>query len=91
MSFIVEWWESMGYALKIFYAIALVSTTALLGQMVLMLFGLDDGDAHLDTDMPDVDTGGGSTYFPSERSSPFWSDLDGRESSHSKESGRPSG
>ena len=39
MSFIVAWWESMGYALRIFYAIALVSTGALLVQMTLMLLG----------------------------------------------------
>jgi hypothetical protein len=67
MSFIVEWWESMEYALKIFYAIALVSTTALLGQTVLMLLGFDDGDAHLDADMPDLETGEGGLHILSVR------------------------
>ncbi len=53
------WWSSLGAALRVFYGIALVTSAALVLQLVLTLFGLDgEGDVDLDTDL-DVDGHGG--------------------------------
>jgi len=50
MDVIVEWWETMSVMLKFFYTIAIVSTLALVGQMLLILIGVGDGDADTDFD-----------------------------------------
>ena len=60
----IEWWNSLGLTLQIFYCIAIPSTLVLLIQTILMFIGMDDdaGDTDLDAgeiadDLPDVDEG----------------------------------
>lgn len=60
----IEWWNSLGLTLQIFYCIAIPSTLVLLIQTILMFIGMDDdaGDTELDAgeiadDLPDVDEG----------------------------------
>jgi membrane protein implicated in regulation of membrane protease activity len=53
---LVEWWNSLGLALQIFYCIAIPSTLVLLIQTILMFLGIGDGDA--DFDAPDLDFNG---------------------------------
>jgi len=59
---IEAWWNSLGLALQIYYAIAIVTTFFLFIQLVLVLIGFDHGvDADLDTDFDvDADVGHGS-------------------------------
>ncbi len=54
--FLVEWWNSLGLALQIFYCIAIPATLVLLIQTILMFLGIGDSDADFDT--PDVDFDG---------------------------------
>ncbi len=63
---IIEWWNSLGLAIQIFYCIAIPSTLLLLIQTVLMFIGMgEDGDGDADMpaddgiadDLPDVDEG----------------------------------
>ncbi len=57
--FIIEWWNSLGILLQIFYCIAIPATLVLLIQTIMMLVGLGDdgdiGDADIDdiSDIPD--------------------------------------
>lgn len=53
---LVEWWNSLGLALQIFYCIAIPATLVLLIQTILMFLGIGDGDA--DFDAPDLDFNG---------------------------------
>ena len=60
----IEWWNSLGLTLQVFYCIAIPSTLVLLIQTILMFIGMDDdaGDTELDAgeiadDIPDVDEG----------------------------------
>lgn len=60
----IEWWNSLGLTLQVFYCIAIPSTLVLLIQTILMFIGMDDdaGDTELDAgeiadDLPDVDEG----------------------------------
>ena len=66
----IEWWNSLGLAVQVFYCIAVPATLILIIQTVLMFLGMDDdadgagdvgvedmsGDAVAD-DLPDVDEG----------------------------------
>lgn len=38
----IEWWDSLGIALQVFYCIAIPSTLVLLIQTILMFIGMDD-------------------------------------------------
>ena len=38
----IEWWDSLGIALQVFYCIAIPSTIVLLIQTILMFIGMDD-------------------------------------------------
>jgi len=55
METIVAWWTSMTLNLQVFYAIAIASTLALIGQLMLLMLGVGDADADLDVGHPDVD------------------------------------
>ncbi|MBE6577549.1 MAG: NfeD-like protein [Ruminococcaceae bacterium] len=53
--FFIEWWNSLGIILQIFYCIAIPATLVLLIQTVMMLIGLgDDGDVG-DADVGNID------------------------------------
>ena len=68
MNVIVEWWEAMTLTLKLFYTIAFISTMALVGQMLLLLFGVGDGDVDIAAGAADVDVGDGGLHVISVRS-----------------------
>lgn len=53
-----EWWQTLALSVQIFYCIAIPATLVLLIQTVMMLFGIDDGEADLDGDLGDVDFDG---------------------------------
>ena len=38
----IEWWNSLGFALQVFYCIAIPSTLVLFIQTILMFIGMDD-------------------------------------------------
>ena len=51
-----EWWNTLDWALQVFYCIAIPSTLVLVIQTVLMFIGMDDGaDGELDIDAPDTE------------------------------------
>ena len=54
----MEWWQSLTLASQIFYCIAIPATLVLVIQTVMMLFGIDDGEADLDGDIGDIDADG---------------------------------
>ena len=60
----IEWWNSLGITLQVFYCIAIPSTLVLLIQTILMFIGMGedaDGVGEVDNqiadDIPDVDEG----------------------------------
>ena len=52
---LMEWWQALSLASQIFYCIAIPATLVLVIQTVMMLFGIDDGEADLDGDIGDTD------------------------------------
>ncbi len=52
---LMEWWQALSLASQIFYCIAIPATLVLLIQTVMMLIGIDDGEADLDGDIGDTD------------------------------------
>ncbi len=54
----IEWWNSLGIALQVFYCIAIPSTLVLLIQTILMFIGMGedaDGIGEVDTDLDSGD------------------------------------
>ncbi len=52
---LMEWWQALSLASQIFYCIAIPATLVLVIQTVMMLFGIDDGEADFDGDVGDAD------------------------------------
>lgn len=52
---LMEWWQALSLASQIFYCIAIPATLVLVIQTVMMLIGIGNGEADLESDIGDTD------------------------------------